>query len=153
MRLSELCLSISLSDADNCDGSFEPTIVASLGYAGNQAQLTSVPPFAVTFVRKYFGNRISSAIHLYLCNEKSVLNIGHRVGPLPVPWIHCNILYYSGGDRLHHVLRYAETIHLEKGVYLIDAHTQQARRAASATPPFSSPSRARFAQCPRWMRG
>ncbi|KAG9311746.1 major facilitator superfamily domain-containing protein [Chiua virens] len=29
---------------------FEPTIVASLGYAGNQAQLMSVPPFAVTFV-------------------------------------------------------------------------------------------------------
>ncbi|KAF8553827.1 MFS general substrate transporter [Imleria badia] len=28
---------------------FEPTIVASLGYTGNQAQLMSVPPFAVTF--------------------------------------------------------------------------------------------------------
>ncbi|KAI9457922.1 major facilitator superfamily domain-containing protein [Boletus coccyginus] len=29
---------------------FEPTIVASLGYSGNQAQLMSVPPFAVAFV-------------------------------------------------------------------------------------------------------
>jgi predicted MFS family arabinose efflux permease len=29
---------------------FEPTIVAGLGYAGSQAQLMSVPPFAATFV-------------------------------------------------------------------------------------------------------
>jgi hypothetical protein len=84
---------------------FEPTIVASLGYAGNQAQLMSVPPFAVTFARTYFGNRILSDIHSYLCDEISVLHLSHRVGPLPVSWIHCDILYYSGGDRLHHVLR------------------------------------------------
>ena len=58
MLLSELCPSISLSDTDDDDGSFEPTIVASLGYAGTQAQLMSVPPFAVTFVRTYFRNSI-----------------------------------------------------------------------------------------------
>jgi hypothetical protein len=109
--LSELGLSISLSDVDNRDGSFAPTIVAGLGYAGNQAQLMSVPPFAVTFARKYFGNRILSAIHSYRCNEISVLHLSHRVGPLPVSWLHCDILYYSGIDRLRHVLRYVETIH------------------------------------------
>ncbi|KAG8217708.1 hypothetical protein J3R82DRAFT_5864 [Butyriboletus roseoflavus] len=30
--------------------SFEPTIVAGLGYANNRAQLMSVPPFATAFV-------------------------------------------------------------------------------------------------------
>ena len=63
MLLSKLCPSISLSDTDDDDGSFEPTIVASLGYAGTQAQLMSVPPFAVTFVRTYFRNSILSFIH------------------------------------------------------------------------------------------
>ena len=47
---SELSQSISLSNADIDDGSFEPTIVADLGYAGNQAQLMSVPPFATACV-------------------------------------------------------------------------------------------------------
>ena len=51
--LCEFNLSFSLSNADIDDGSFEPTIVAGLGYAGNQAQLMSVPPFAVAFVCTY----------------------------------------------------------------------------------------------------
>lgn len=49
---------MSLSDADIHRGSFEPTIVAGLGYAGNQAQLMSVPPFAVTFIRTYLNNEV-----------------------------------------------------------------------------------------------
>ena len=60
MWLSELGPPVSLSDTDHHDGSFEPTIVAGLGYSGTQAQLMSVPPFAVTFVRTYFRNRILS---------------------------------------------------------------------------------------------
>ncbi|KAI6045741.1 major facilitator superfamily domain-containing protein [Pisolithus marmoratus] len=32
------------------NGVFEPTIVAGLGYTGNQAQLMSVPPFALAFL-------------------------------------------------------------------------------------------------------
>ena len=34
--------------------SFQPTIVAELGYSGNQAQLMSVPPIAAAFVCAYF---------------------------------------------------------------------------------------------------
>ena len=33
--------------------SFTPSIVASLGYTANKAQLMSVPPYAVAFVRAY----------------------------------------------------------------------------------------------------
>ncbi|KAH0834817.1 major facilitator superfamily domain-containing protein [Lanmaoa asiatica] len=45
-----LDLWMSLANVDIHYGSFEPTIVAGLGYAGNQAQLMSVPPFAAAFV-------------------------------------------------------------------------------------------------------
>ncbi|KAI9457921.1 major facilitator superfamily domain-containing protein [Boletus coccyginus] len=38
---------------------FEPTIVASLGYSGNHAQLMSVPPFAVAFVLSLISAVIS----------------------------------------------------------------------------------------------
>jgi len=38
---------------------FEPTIVAGLGYAGNQAQLMSVPPFATAFVLSFISSIIS----------------------------------------------------------------------------------------------
>ncbi|KAI9568125.1 major facilitator superfamily domain-containing protein [Boletus coccyginus] len=38
---------------------FEPTIVAGLGYSGNQAQLMSVPPFAVAFVLSLISAIIS----------------------------------------------------------------------------------------------
>jgi len=38
---------------------FEPTIVAGLGYAGNQAQLMSVPPFAVAFVLSFISAILS----------------------------------------------------------------------------------------------
>ena len=49
---------ISLSDTDAHVGSFEPTIVAGLGYAGNRAQLMSVPPFVVTFPCTYSENEL-----------------------------------------------------------------------------------------------
>ena len=56
-----------LPDADLHEGSFEPTIVAGLGYAGNQVQLMSVPPYAVAFVGAYFDNKLSD---VHLCRQK-----------------------------------------------------------------------------------
>ncbi|KIJ69309.1 hypothetical protein HYDPIDRAFT_105905 [Hydnomerulius pinastri MD-312] len=38
---------------------FEPTIVAGLGYAGNRAQLMSVPPFAAAFVLSMISSFVS----------------------------------------------------------------------------------------------
>ena len=46
------------SDADILGDSFEPTIVAGLGYAGNRAQLVSVPPYAVSFTCTYFEDQL-----------------------------------------------------------------------------------------------
>jgi hypothetical protein len=40
------------------DSSFEPTIVAGLGYTGNKAQLMSAPPFAFAFVGKLISTSI-----------------------------------------------------------------------------------------------
>ena len=106
--MSSVCL--FLSGADIGVDSFEPTIVAGLGYSGNHAQLMSVPPFAVAFVCTYFKQMISLTIHL----AKSVISIGRHIGSLPVPWIYCNILFSSAGDRLQYLLRYVEAIH-QKG--------------------------------------
>jgi len=101
-------VSLFLSNADIDVYSFEPTIVAGLGYSGNSAQLMSVPPFAVAFVCTYFKKTVSLMfIHLA---KKSVNNIGHHIGSLPVPWIHCDILFRSAADRLLHVLRYVAAI-------------------------------------------
>ncbi|KAF9227690.1 MFS general substrate transporter [Gyrodon lividus] len=42
---------------------FEPSIVAGLGYAGNRAQLMSVPPFAVAFVSSMISAFVSDRYH------------------------------------------------------------------------------------------
>ncbi|KAG9318159.1 major facilitator superfamily domain-containing protein [Chiua virens] len=44
-------------------GFFEPSIVASLGYSGNEAQLMSVPPYAITFVFCVISAVISDRYH------------------------------------------------------------------------------------------
>ncbi|KAG8216449.1 major facilitator superfamily domain-containing protein [Butyriboletus roseoflavus] len=49
---------------------FEPTIVAGLGYAGNQAQLLSVPPYAVTFVLSFISAKVSDR---YQCRGYTVI--------------------------------------------------------------------------------
>ncbi|KAN0077099.1 Major facilitator superfamily domain containing protein [Tylopilus felleus] len=42
---------------------FEPTIVAGLGYAGNEAQLMSVPPFVTAFVCSMISAFVSDRYH------------------------------------------------------------------------------------------
>ncbi|KAG8216450.1 major facilitator superfamily domain-containing protein [Butyriboletus roseoflavus] len=49
---------------------FEPTIVAGLGYAGNQAQLMSVPPYAVAFVLSFISAFVSDR---YQCRGYTVI--------------------------------------------------------------------------------
>ena len=55
--LRELDPSISFTDADTDDDSFEPTIVAGLGHRGSQALFMSVPPFAAAFFGMYFAKQ------------------------------------------------------------------------------------------------
>ena len=100
-------LGLSLSNADIHDGSFEPTLVAGLGYTDNQAQLMSVPPFAASCARAYFDNDFSDTRSCLI----SVHHIVHHIGPLPMSWIHHDIFLFFKGDRFHHVLRYVEAIH------------------------------------------
>ena len=53
--------------------SFEPTIVAGLGYAGNQAQLMSVPPFATAFVCASLGT-ITFVALIFLLQSGSMIS-------------------------------------------------------------------------------
>ncbi|KAF9246327.1 major facilitator superfamily domain-containing protein [Melanogaster broomeanus] len=62
--------SLTLTDYPHLSGAtlyglayFEPSIVASLGYAGNHAQLMSVPPFAVAFVLSLISAFVSDRYH------------------------------------------------------------------------------------------
>ena len=97
---------MSLSNADLNDGSFEPTIVSGLGYTGNRAQLMSVPPFAATFACTC-SNTMFTLMFIHLKN--SVIVLVYPIGPLPVSWIHLDILYPFATDWSDHVLRYVKS--------------------------------------------
>lgn len=85
--------------------SFEPTIVASLGYAGNQAQLMSVPPFVTAFVCAWLRMIIFMA--LILLNAIRLDGVFLCVRPLSLSRVDFNILLYSGDHRFFNVLWYA----------------------------------------------
>ncbi|KAI6109500.1 major facilitator superfamily domain-containing protein [Pisolithus sp. B1] len=68
---------------------FEPTIVAGLGYTGNQAQLMSVPPFILAFLAS-----IISAVHFR---------------PVRLPWTYGDILRDLVHSRVFYVLCSATT--------------------------------------------
>lgn len=82
--------------------SFEPTIVSDLGYAGNRAQLMSVPPFVTAFVCAWLFAVILGALILFNAIRLNDLRI--CVGPLPLSWVDDDILLRPGDHRIFHVL-------------------------------------------------
>jgi hypothetical protein len=134
--LCELGLSISLSNANIDDGSFEPTIVAGLGYAGNQAQLMSVPPFAAAFVCTYFKKTI---FLMFIRLVKTVSFISAILSDR----YQCRgytTIFFSLLEVIGFIMFYGMLKPCIRRWCLTDAHTQQARRTTSATRPFFSPS-------------
>lgn len=82
-----------------------PSIVASLGYTANQAQLMSVPPFAASFVGAYMRH----ANGLKVCTDMLVNSIHllvFPVGPTRPPRPHDHHIRHHDHDRLRHVPRY-----------------------------------------------
>lgn len=71
------------------DPSFEPTIVAGLGYTGNKAQLMSAPPFAVAFVGEFILSVSERDANYYVFSLD-----GHcsDIGSVQMPWLHAYLL-------------------------------------------------------------